>query len=169
MKHLLIALLLLAAPFAHAQILLPQDKGFASLLLGYTKTTGVGDGSFAFGAEVGLAMTSGVQGLLFYESSIAKDGPIDTQVLHFGLGADWGIPNVAQGFRLGGRIGLGMAQPSGPGAGDSLSALTLGPTIGYDHMIGDEMSLGVTAQYLWTTWSTTQTSASAFAVAKYWF
>lgn len=41
--------------------------------------------------------------------------------------------------------------------------------IGYDHMIGDEMSLGASAQVLWTMWKTTETTSSAFVVAKYWF
>ena len=169
MKKLILALVLFAAPLAQAQILLPQDKGFAALLLGSSKTSHVGDGSLGFGAEMGLAFTSGVQGLLFFDSSTAKDGHIETQILQYGLGFDWGLPTVLQGLRFGGRIGLGTAQPSGPGSGDSKSALTVGPVVGYDYMIGNEMSLGASAQLLWTTWSTTETTASAFVVAKYWF
>ncbi|HRO66293.1 MAG TPA: hypothetical protein PL182_01870 [Pseudobdellovibrionaceae bacterium] len=156
-----------ALPWAQAQIPLPQDRGYVGILAGYTQTSGL-SGRFGFGAEGGLQLTNHMKGLLYFQSSTGDKDDIETQVLHYGVGADYAFMESAPGLSAGLRLGMGTAQPSGAGAGGDQSAFSIGPAVSYDWMIHENISIGGQAQYLWTMWDDTETSSYFFLTGKFW-
>lgn len=159
--------MMIMAPLAQAQILVPQDRGFVGLLLGSTTTTDL-DSRTGFGVEGGLTFTNGWTGSLFYLSSDGSSDDVDAQVLHYGVGADYSLAHWLNGLKLGVRLGNSSVDFSGTGAPDNQSGFTYGPAISYDYMVNEMFSIGAQAQYYWNQWDSTENTSYFFLSGKFW-
>lgn len=160
-------LVLGAAGTASAQVLLPQQTGYVGLSAGYADPSHL-NGRFGFGADFGLKFTNGMTGLLYFLSSSASESGVDTRISHYGVGADYNFAASMPGLRGGLRVGLGSAEVTGGGSGDS-TRFSIGPALGYDHPINESFTFGAETQIQWTMWEETRTTWYALANVKLWF
>lgn len=164
---------LVAAPLAQAQVLVDQPKGYVGLEAGYVKPESI-DGRFAYGVDLGLRMTSGLIGSVFYDASSAKQSGVNTQLTHYGVGVAYNFADLGAGgsFYGGLRLGAGMTETTPDGADKTSSTrFAAGPIVGYDYMLPNMggFSVGGQTNVLWTFYDKTQTAWYAMVDAKLWF
>lgn len=172
-KILVSVMFALAAPLASAQIEKPQATGYAGLLAGYADPTNV-DGRLGYGADIGLRFPAGLTGLIYFYNSKADQDNVDLQIMHYGLGVDYSLQSMFDGFLGGLKAGVkvGMADYSAKATGIasvSESDLAYGPSVGMDYMLTQSFSLGGQADLLFVTGDHGYSTLYVLASGKYWF
>ena len=152
---------------ASAQVEKTNANGYVGVLLGYADPTNM-DGRFGYGIDAGLMFTNGLTGNIFAYSS---DGD-DVTITQYGLGVDYALSNWFEGFlgtlKGGLKIGMSTLDVDVPGA-DTESDFFFGPSIGMDHMLAQNFSVGAQADLLFTMGDTDYSMLYLWLTGKYWF
>lgn len=158
------AALVTAALPAQAQTELPQPGGYAGLLLGYAKP-GDFDGTLGYGAEIGLAFTNGLTGFGYFMGAEPEEAGVKATYSHYGVGAEYRFDQWINGLRAGAR--LGMASVDGGGVSDS--AFSVGPHVGRDYRVAENLSVGVEPILMFDMFDESDTTLYVFGTGRFWF
>jgi hypothetical protein len=169
-KYIILLISALIIPgIGNAQIEMDQPEGFAGLLLGLASPTDV-DSRFGYGAEVGLSFTNNWSLEGFFLSSGDSEGLVDTQLMHYGVGADYHLNPDRTGFRFGVRIGASTSTVSAPGIADvSDTEFTLGPHAGYDFPLSERFTVGGSAMWFPNLGDGEGSTLYVLGSGKFWF